>query len=301
MTTGSDVAASSSAKGRIVKALSGFYYVKTDEGIYQCRARGIFKKKGVSPLVGDMVAIDIQDEEEGWIVEIMPRKNEFIRPPVSNIDLFAVVIAAARPSPNMEILDRFLVTAEAADVEAVICINKIDLEKEDTLVTRDYIKTYSAHYKVFPVSAATDVGAEEFKAELVGRRVAFTGPSGAGKSSLAALLSGRDMQTGSVSKKTGRGKNTTRHVEIFETAFGADIFDTPGYTSFESVVPNSEDPSLLFPEIAKYAGQCRFDNCKHTVEPDCIVKEMVDRGEIPVSRYNSYKKILSDIEARSEY
>jgi ribosome biogenesis GTPase len=298
LTTCFGAALGSHAEGRIVRALSGFYYVKTVEGIYQCRARGIFKKVGISPLVGDRVVIDIQDEEEGWIVEMLPRKNEFIRPPVSNIDLFAVVIAAAKPSPNMEILDRFLVTAEAADVDAIICINKIDLEKTDKNVIRDYIKTYGSYYKVFPVSAVTGDGVEEFKAELSGKNVAFAGPSGAGKSSLTAVISGCDMQTGSVSRKTGRGKNTTRHVEIVGTDFGADIFDTPGYTSFESVVPDTENPGWLFPEIARYAGQCRFDNCKHIEEPDCVVKAMVDKGEIASSRYNSYRRILNEIEAR---
>ena len=292
------------AKGTITKALAGFYYVDTEEGEYVCRARGIMRKSGESPLVGDEVIIGIQDEEEGIVDEILPRKNSFVRPPIANIDIFVAVIAVAKPSFNPEILDRFIVMAEAANVDAIICVNKSDLKGN----TIDKVKEiYSPYYTVITTSAKTREGMDVLKEEIRGKRVAFAGPSGVGKSSLIMDLLGdvspskelkkatnTPLEVGEVSKKTGRGRHTTRHIEIFSTEFGAEIFDTPGYTSFDGVVPEEEAIASYFPEIFKHAEGCRFDNCRHLNEPGCAVKDAFEEGIIAETRFATYRKMIDD-------
>ncbi|MDR1042551.1 MAG: ribosome small subunit-dependent GTPase A [Clostridiales Family XIII bacterium] len=283
-------------RGTIVKALSGFYYVRTrerearEERVYQCRARGIFKKEGINPLVGDDVMIDVLDDEDGFVTEILPRRNSFIRPSVANIDLFVATVSARDPKPNAEVLDRFLATAEASSAEAVICVNKTDLGPADFLVD-----VYGGIYDTLPVSVRTGEGMGALKDRLAGKRSAFAGPSGVGKSSIInVLLGGERLETGDVSRKTGRGKHTTRHVELFETDFGAELFDTPGYTSFEGASIEPAIVGTLFPEIAELSGNCRFDDCMHADEPGCAVREAADKGTIPGSRYGSYLRMLGE-------
>jgi len=279
-------------RGTIVKALSGFYYVRLTEGrrIYNCRARGIFKKEGVSPLVGDEVEIDVLDDEDGFVTKILPRRNSFIRPAVANIDLFVATVATHDPEPHPEILDRFLVTAEAADAEAIICVNKTDLK------STGYVdEIYGTLYDTVAVSAKTGDGMDALRQRLSGRRSAFAGPSGVGKSSIINFLLDREAtETGDISGKTGRGKHTTRHVEIFETNFGAELLDTPGYTSFEGALMEPGALGMLFPEIATLSEGCRFDDCVHADEPGCAVCEAHLAGRIAPSRYSSYRRMLDE-------
>jgi ribosome biogenesis GTPase len=296
-------------RGRIVKALSGFWYVDTGEAIFRCRARGLFKKNDLTPLVGDIAEMDQQDEEEGFITEIEPRRNEFIRPPIANVDAFAVVIAAGDPEPNPEILDRFLVTAEYSEVDAIICLNKIDLAERSAKARRvvKFIKeVYEPIYPVVCSSALAGDGLDELKGMLRGKQVAFTGPSGVGKTSILNhfLAFGEDaeeaLETGAVSLKTRRGKHTTRHVELFDTDFGARIFDTPGYTAFETTEAAEDELDGCYPEFESYLGKCRYDNCRHITEPGCGVREAVSRGEIAETRYDGYIRQLAAIKERKD-
>jgi ribosome biogenesis GTPase len=337
--------------------IAGFYYVKTSEDVYMCRARGIFKKEGVAPLVGDDVMIGIQDETEGVVNEVLPRRNAFVRPPIANIDLFVAVVAAKNPAPHPGVLDRFLVTAEAAGVDAIVCVNKTDLRADadgkaddshadnaqaddahtdnaqaDDAHTDDahtdntqaddanaadgnmigaaaHIEAiYTSLYPTVSVSAKTGRGIEALKALIGSRRVAFAGPSGVGKSSLInRLLVHGNLITGEVSAKTGRGRHVTRHVEIFDTDFGASVYDTPGYTAFEAWAGKrtgfgyGEEVRLdtFFPEIARYGRDCRFDDCRHTREPGCAVTAALRDGLIAASRYASYTELLAEQDSKS--
>lgn len=287
--------------GLITKALAGFYYVRTEEEIFQCRARGIFKKEGISPCVGDYVKMEITDEtdHEGVINEIMPRKNIFIRPPVSNIDTFVIVVALEDPEPNTKIIDKFLVTAELAEVEPILVVNKEDLIGEDSAKLDKRIKElrsiYMPLYKMVTLSTKTNTGLEELKILMKGKKNALIGPSGVGKSTIINAIDRRhDIQTGEVSRKTGRGKNTTRHVEIYETDFGAYIYDTPGFTSFEVKNDTEVRPDYLFRDFRRYRGKCKFADCNHVNEPGCAVREAVADKKISESRYASYLKIREE-------
>ena len=281
------------AKGQIVKALAGFYYVDTGETVYRCRARGIFKKDGVTPLVGDFVSISVQDEEEGVVDSLEPRRNAFVRPPVSNVDIFIVTVSTAEPEPSLELTDRFLVTAEASDAEACVCINKDDLSQAQA---KRIAAVYEGLYPIVILSALTGDGIPELRATVSGRSAAFAGASGVGKTSLIALLTGEDeLKTGGVSEKTGRGKHTTRHVEIFKLADGTRVYDTPGFTSFEAAeAADLADANIdaLFPEFKDYLGACRYTDCTHEKEPGCAVRAALENGDVKRSRYISYIKML---------
>ncbi|MDR2486595.1 MAG: ribosome small subunit-dependent GTPase A [Clostridiales Family XIII bacterium] len=300
-------------QGTIVKALSGFYYVEPDcaspDGIgardgchqtsFQCRARGIFKKEGRSPLVGDAVRFEPTEdiEVEGVVTDILPRRNAFVRPPIANIDVFVAVVSVRSPAPNLEVLDRFLATAEAQDTDALICVNKTDLGTAGRLV-----RVYGDIYPVLPVCAVTGEGIDALRARTKGRRAAFAGPSGVGKSSLINRLLGEgNVQTGEISARTGRGKHTTRHVEILKTEYGAELFDTPGYTSFEGVALEETEVSSLFPEFAAHAESCRFDDCRHADEPGCAVRSALSAGRIAESRYRSYVRMLEEARSRNAW
>lgn len=287
--------------GLIVKGIGGFYYVKDNSGnVTQCRARGSFKNEGITPCVGDEVRFEILEDKDGIVEEIYPRKNIFIRPPISNVDLIVIVIAATKPKPNMFIIDRFLVMAEKSNTDILLCINKVDGAKPKEIEKLKEI--YGNIYDMVFTSGVTSEGTEELKEHLKGKKTAFAGPSGVGKSTLInSLQPGFNLETGTISSKTKRGRHTTRHVEIFDMDFGGMIYDTPGFTSFDILEASEDELQLFYPEIAKYKGQCKYDDCMHLKEPECKVIEALQRGEIHSSRYNSYKEQIEEIRNRKKY
>ncbi len=288
--------------GLIKKGIGGFYYVETEKGLIEAKGRGIFKKDGLTLMVGDNVELSIIDEEkkQGVIEEIFPRKNQFIRPPIANVEVFAVVCAPQKPKPNFALIDKFLIMAEMNEAEAVICINKCDLASEEEITAIKAI--YEPVYRVLAVSAKTGMGLPELEKLLSGKRAALAGPSGVGKSTiLNSIVPHANMETGAVSEKTKRGRHTTRHAEIFDAECGAKIFDTPGFTSFEILEAQEEDLWHYYPEFEPYAGDCRYDNCRHIKEPDCGVRKAVSAGKIHSMRYDSYVLNMEEIKKRKKY
>lgn len=289
-------------RGTIVKGIAGFYYVKDQKDVYQCKARGVFKKEGITPAVGDQVEFEPGKDEEhdGIIEEILPRSNQFIRPPIANVDCFAIVLAAAHPAPNLVIADKFLVMAEKSHTEIIVCINKIDLLKDD--IVDQLKKTYGPLYPVVCVSGSTGIGIPELRARIAGKRTALAGASGVGKSTISNWLA-PDIQaeTGHVSEKTKKGKHTTRHAELFDLGDGTMIFDTPGFSSFEILEADEEELQFLYPEIEPLVGSCKYDNCRHMKEPGCAVQTAVAQGRITSSRYDSYRAQLLEIQGKNRY
>lgn len=276
--------------GIITKGIGGFYYVKCDDGkIYSCRARGKFRKDGQSPIVGDKVDISITDSEkqEGYVVKIEPRKNSFFRPPVSNIDLLLVTFAVHSPEPALELIDKLTVTAMSQNVECAICINKSELDRKTAdILAKEYIL---AGFPTIVCSAVTGECVDLLKELLKNKITALAGNSGVGKSSLLNSMGENfQLKTGAVSDKIQRGKHTTRHTELFPLSFGGFVFDTPGFGSFEIEKMMADDLASLFPEIERHASNCRFPGCHHISEPDCCVKDALNRGEIGQNRYKSY-------------
>ncbi len=292
-------------KGTIVKGIAGFYYVK-EEGrdipAFQCKARGVFKKDGTVPAVGDHVMFQLGEgpEDDGLITEILPRKNQFIRPPIANVDCFVVVMAAAHPKPNLALVDKFLVMAEKSGTEIIVCLNKLDLAKER--LVEEVKQLYGSIYPVVCLSAGTGLRTDELRELIKGKQTALAGPSGVGKSTLLnALLPSAAAETGDVSKKTKRGRHTTRHCELFDLGDGTMIFDTPGFTSFEIMEAEEAELQHLFPEMEPFLGTCRYDDCRHLKEPGCMVRQAVEQGTIPQGRYESYKVLLGEIQAKNRY
>lgn len=289
-------------EGLIVKGIGGFYYVDTGSEIIEAKGRGIFKKDGITLAVGDRVELEIIDEAEkkGVINSIYPRKNQFIRPPIVNVDTFVVVFAASKPKPNLVLVDKFLVMAEMHGVEAIICINKRDLVSPEIL--GEYKAIYENIYPVIAVSARTGEGMDELKNALSAKTAALAGPSGVGKSTIInALVPHANMETGSISEKTKRGKHTTRHAEIFKAEGGGRIFDTPGFTSFEIMEADEESLMHYYPDIERYSDGCFYDNCRHLKEPQCAVREAVNEGKIHRFRYESYAANMEEIKNRKKF
>ena len=265
-------------RGTIIKGIAGFYYVKSGDTVYRCKARGIFKERGIKPAVGDSVEMEvIPDNDDSLITEILPRRNSFIRPFVANVDCFAIVAAAAKPKPVLQTIDRFAVMAERAGAEIIMCISKCDLKGSRELLQ----EIYSPLYPVVCISRDRDEGIEELKRLIAGKSVALAGASGVGKSTIInRLIPGAMMETGDISRKSQRGKHTTRHSELFVVEGMKDtmIFDTPGFTSFDILEAEEEELQFCYPEIGRLAGKCRYDNCRHLAEPGCAVKEALERG-----------------------
>ena len=289
-------------RGRILKALAGFYYVETCCGIYTCRARGIFKNEGIKPYVGDDVGIEVTHEGdmEAVLTKIHERENCFVRPPIANVEQFAIIVAAAKPQPNTDVIDKFLVNAERAGTDVIMVINKTDIDKKGN--TEKLKAIYNSIYPVFCISGKTGEGTDELKDALASKRTAFAGASGVGKSTILNLLHPvASAKTGSVSEKTSRGRHTTRHVELFRIENGGEIFDTPGFTSFETTDATEDELQRYFPEIDEFAGQCKFDDCRHIAEPDCAVLAAMEEGKISESRYRSYLNQIGEIRSRNSY
>ena len=285
-------------QGKIIKGIAGFYYVYIETwGIFECKAKGIFRNKSVKPLVGDNVMIDIIDEQEkkGNIFRILERKNALIRPAVANIDQAMIVFALKRPDPNMNLLDRFLVMMEFQNIETTICFNKKDISDDEFM--NQLMKIYeNAGYKVVFASATEEEGIKEIKEILKGKSTVFAGPSGVGKSSmLNALTKDYTMETGAVSQKIGRGRHTTRHSEIFRIDENSYVFDTPGFSSLFVPGMTKEKLECCFPEFSAYMNQCRFVGCAHISEPDCAVKAALQNGNISGSRYENYKLMYEEL------
>lgn len=291
-------------QGKIIKGIAGFYYVKTASGeIYACKAKGIFRKEGQKPLVGDDVRIQILHEEdkEGNVEEILPRKNQLIRPAVSNVDQAVVIFAMNDPRPNLMLLDRFLISMEYQQVPTVICFNKADLGSEKECRELQDIYT-GCGYQVLMLSAATGEGVEEFRRLLVGKTSVVAGPSGVGKSSLTNLVQQEDvMETGEISRKLGRGRHTTRHSQLLAIGENSYIVDTPGFSSLYIEGIEKEELKKYFTEFIPYEGGCRFLGCVHIHEPDCQVKAALEQGKISSQRYENYLELYQEINEKRRY
>lgn len=290
--------------GKIIKGISGFYYVYVEgAGLYECKAKGAFRKQKIKPLVGDNVEIAVIDEANklGNVEKILPRENELIRPAVSNIDMALVIFASAKPDPNFNLLDRFLCMMEYQKVPVTICFNKIDLVYQEKL--KEYSGIYEpAGYNVIFTCTKTKEGLGSIRSLLEGKTTTVAGPSGVGKSSIInCLQSDITMETGTISEKIERGKHTTRHSEIIPVSHDTYIMDTPGFSSMD--VPGFEKENLwtCYPEFVRYEPYCRFIGCSHINEPDCGVKAAVEDGEISPVRYENYKLLYEELKNRHKY
>lgn len=288
--------------GKITKLLGGFYYVLTEKGVFECRAKGKFRKESFTPLVGDNVKIAVLDEDKqkGNLEEVFPRKSAFIRPPVANIDVLVITISACEPSPDLLLADKLSVIAQKAGVSVYFCINKMDLDTKTANEIYDIYK--NADFKTFLTNTKNLEGIDELKEALIGKICAFAGNSGVGKSSLLnAILSRDDIETGDISDKIKRGKNTTRHTELIACEGGGSVLDTPGFSSFTVSDIKALEIESFFPEIKKYKDGCRFSGCAHINEPDCSVKEALVKGKIAQSRYDNYVEIYNSLKDIKEW
>ncbi len=322
-------------QGKIIKGIAGFYYVHVVDvghvvdvdhapdtcqsgGIYECKAKGIFRKDNVKPLVGDDVELEILDETEkkGNIIKILPRSSELIRPAVANVDQAVVIFSITKPQPNFNLLDRFLIMMEQQKIPCIICFNKLDLDCEGA--GEMYRQIYEAcGYQVLTVSAQDGIGVDRLRVLLAGKTTTVAGPSGVGKSSLInCLQSGIIMETGSISKKIERGKHTTRHTELIPVSMGTGtgigteigkevsdsyILDTPGFSSLGLFDMEKEDLGSYYPEFEAHEKYCRFGGCSHISEPGCGVKQALEDGAISRLRYDNYCLLYEELKMRRKY
>ncbi|MED1606444.1 ribosome small subunit-dependent GTPase A [Cytobacillus kochii] len=288
-------------EGKIIKALSGFYYVlNKDKEIIQCRGRGVFRKNKITPLVGDEVHYQAENDKEGYILEVKKRKNELIRPPIANVDQAFLIFSSVEPTFSTALLDRFLVLVESNHITPIICITKMDLaskEEQETLAV--YADNYrKAGYKVLLTSSETAEGIEDLYPFITGEISVFAGQSGVGKSSLLNVLRpDLQLKTDDISSHLGRGKHTTRHVELIEINGGL-VADTPGFSSLEFTEIEQEDLQNYFPDIQELSNSCKFRGCMHLKEPKCAVKQAIEAGDLPRYRYEHYITFIDEIRDR---
>ena len=281
----------------IVKGIGGFYYVQTEQGIVECKAKGIFRKNKISPVAGDFVRLE-QDAHSAVIAEILPRKNLFVRPPIANVDLFFIVASTIEPTPSTLVIDKLSAIAVHKEAQPVLVITKTDLYQPDFL--REIYE--KAGFPVLCVNAATGEGLDRLLELLRDKVSVFCGNSGVGKSTLlSALIPQQELATGEISKKLGRGRHTTRHSQLIPLGEETYLMDTPGFTSFYVEDMEKEELRHCFPEFAPYEGECRFQGCTHTHEPGCKVKEALQEGKISSRRYENYQEIYKELEEKRRY
>ena len=291
-------------QGKIIKGIAGFYYVDVaGSGVYECKAKGIFRKEKIKPLVGDDVEIEILDEGDrsGNVIAIHARKNELVRPASANVDQALVVFAVAKPVPHFQLLDRFLVMMESQEIPVILCFNKEDIGEDEEIEKLRAVYEKCGYPCIF-ISAKKQKNIDQVRGFLRGKTTVIAGPSGVGKSSLIKLLQPEaKMETGAVSRKIERGRHTTRHAELFPIDQESYIMDTPGFSSLYLPQMEKEALKYCFPEFDPYEGQCRFLHCDHIHEPDCAVKEAAAQGKIHPVRYADYQDIYQELKDRRRY
>lgn len=289
-------------EGLILKGIGGFYQVDGEQGLYECKTRGIFRKRGITPLPGDHVTFTITNEtlREGWIEEIEERKNAFVRPPVANVKQVAVVMAGSSPEPDYLLVDKLLISALKNDIQPILIINKTDLLNREDLQSMEAIYG-TAGFPVIPMSKVTMQGYDSLHDRLKGSCTVFAGQSGVGKSTILNLIMDEwVMETNSVSEKIQRGRHTTRHVQLLPLDCRGYVVDTPGFSSFSLEGIKHDELTWYYPEFEKYQGKCRFHGCSHINEPDCAIKNAVEAGEISSKRYGCYRKLYEELKESYE-
>ena len=290
-----------SIDGMILKAVGGLYYTETPEGVFECKARGIFRKHNISPCAGDRVILTDISENTAVINEILPRKNSLIRPPLANLDHIVFVISTCEPSPNLTLLDKFLAIAEFKKIKSIIAVTKLDLQKN--LQLADIYRNSGA--ELLEIDYESPDSYMRLYNMTAGGITAFTGNTGVGKSTLLNHIDENlGLKTGEISKKLGRGRHTTRNVELYKLSNGGYIADTPGFSTFETQkydIIMKDELADCFPEFRQYEGKCRFQNCSHTKEKGCEILEAVKSGDIPKSRHDSYMEMYEEAKQIKEW
>lgn len=291
-------------QGKIIKGIAGFYYIYAEDGnVYECKAKGIFRKDNFKPLVGDNVEITVlnEEEKEGSVTSILPRRNSLIRPAVANVDQAFLIFAMENPKPNFLLLDRFLIMMEQQEIPAVICFNKKDVGDKDEMENLYEIYT-GCGYRVVLSSTYEGEGMDEIHEILKGKTTVVAGPSGVGKSSITNCMQGEvQMETGEISKKLKRGKHTTRHSQVIPVEKNTFLVDTPGFSSLYLTDMKEEELRDYFPEFVMYEPQCRFQGCMHIHEPGCAVKEALSEGKISQQRYDNYLALYEELKEKRRY